>query len=616
MCGICGIYGQENKIVVQKMLDVLKHRGPDGEGIFSDQNITLGHSRLSIIDLSENGKQPMSNEDGDIWLSVNGEIYNYKELRNQLENLGHHFHSNSDSETIIHAYEEFDLEFITKLRGMFALALYDQKKNLLILARDPIGKKPLYYTNHQGFLIFASEIKALLESGLPRVVDKTSIWSYLAYQYPLGERTLFLGVRKVIPGHMLIIDTKKVTVRKYWDISEKNQNATEDYFADKLLQILKTATKLRMNSDVPVGAFLSGGIDSSAVTALARPYYRDNDFHTFSVGFETFSELPYAKKVSEFLDTDHHEVQITSNMVLKDLRKIAWIYDEPLGDAAIINNYFLSKEAKKFVTVVLTGDGGDELFAGYANYSYNPRIYSILKNSVIKKFASTLTNLFYKRYYPTDSQFLNNKMRYLDFFLDLPFDRIHLNTQRNLGDKEIENISSLPCVDINTHANFPETQQTTLGKMLAVDCKNLLPEKFLMKVDKGTMANSVEARIPLLDVELIQFAFTIPPHLKIKNWQEKYILRKAVKGLLPREILQRPKLGFGTTVGQWLQDDLYETVLQKINEGQLLNEILKKDFRTQLLNKLNKKIRDSPFEIWTLFALELWYDTFFVEYNE
>ena len=615
MCGICGIYGQDNKIAVQKMLDVLKHRGPDGEGVFSDKNITLGHSRLSIIDLSENGKQPMSNEEGDIWLSVNGEIYNYKELRNQLENLGHHFHSNSDSETIIHAYEEFDLEFITKLRGMFALALYDQKKNLLILARDPIGKKPLYYANHQGCLIFASEIKALLESGFPRDIDKTSVWSYLAYQYPLGERTLFLGVLKVLPGHMLLVDTKKVTVRKYWDISEKILPATEDYFADKLLQILQTATKLRMNSDVPVGAFLSGGIDSSAVTALARPYYGDNNFHTFSVGFETFSELRHAKKVSEFLDTDHHEVHITSNMVLKDLKKIAWIYDEPLGDAAIINNYFLSKEAKKFVTVVLTGDGGDELFAGYLNYSYNPRIYSLLRNPVIKKMAGAVTNQFYKRFYPYPSQFVNSKMRYLSFFLDSSFYRIHLNTQRNMGDKEIEKISSLPHVDINTYANFPETQQTLLGKMLAVDCKNLLPEKFLMKVDKGTMANSVEARIPLLDVELIQFAFTIPPHLKIQNRQEKYILRKAVQGLLPREILHRPKQGFGTTVGQWMQDDLHELVLQKISEGQLLNEILKNDFRIQLLNKHKKTTRDSSSEIWTLFALELWYDTFFVECN-
>lgn len=543
MCGICGIYGQENKILIQKMLDVLKHRGPDGQGVYSDKNLTLGHSRLSIIDLSENGKQPMSNEEGDIWLSVNGEIYNFKELRDQLEKLGHNFHSNSDSETIIHAYEEFDLEFIKKLRGMFAFALYDKKKNSLILARDPIGKKPLYYANHNGCLFFASEIKSLLAAGIPRLVDKTALWSYLAYQYPLGERTLFQGVQKLLPGHMLIHNEKEFIVYKYWDIVENVINENEDYFARKLLKILENATKLRMNSDVPVGAFLSGGIDSSAVVALARPHY-DNNFHTFSLGFETFSELPYAKKVSEYLDTDHHEVQITSKMVLRDLKKIAWIYDEPLGDAAIINTYFLSKEAKKYVTVVLTGDGGDELFAGYAPYSINPRINSLLKNTLIKNSANFLTNLFYKRYYPSNFQSINNKMRYLDFFLDSSFDRIHLNSQRMMGDNEIEGITSLPNVDINSHANFPNGQQTTLGKMLALDCKNLLPEKFLMKVDKGTMANSVEARVPLLDVELIQFAFTIPPQLKIKNGQEKYILRKAVQGLLPREILQRPKLGF------------------------------------------------------------------------
>lgn len=615
MCGICGIYGQDNKILVQKMLDVLKHRGPDGQGIYSDKTITLGHSRLSIIDLSENGKQPMSNEEGDIWLSVNGEIYNFKELRAQLEKLGHTFYSNSDSETIIHAYEEFDLEFIKKLRGMFALALYDRKKELLILARDPIGKKPLYYAKHNGCLFFASEIKSLLAAGYPRVVDKTALWSYLAYQYSLGENTLFQGVKKLLPGHMLILNEKEVTIHKYWDVVENVINENEDYFAKKLLEILENATKLRMNSDVPVGAFLSGGIDSSAVVALARPYYRNN-FHTFSVGFETFSELLYAKKVSEYLDTDHHEVQITSEMVLKDLKKIAWIYDEPLGDAAIINTYFLSKEAKKYVTVVLTGDGGDELFGGYAPYLNNPRRYLLLKNPLIKKSANLVTNLFYNRYYPSNYQSINNKMRYLDFFLDSSFNRIHLNSQRMMGDNEIKCITSLPYVDINSHANFPNGQQTTLGTMLAVDCKNILPEKFLMKVDKGTMANSVEARVPLLDVELIQFAFTIPPQLKIKNGQEKYILRKAVQGLLPREILQRPKLGFGTTVGQWLQDDLREIVLQMIHEGPLLKDTLKNDARLQLIRNLNKKVRESPFEIWTLFAAELWYDTFFVDYIE
>jgi asparagine synthase (glutamine-hydrolysing) len=615
MCGICGIYGREDKITVQKMLDVLKHRGPDGQGIYSDKTITLGHSRLSIIDLSEKGKQPMSNEEGDIWLSVNGEIYNFKELRDQLERLGHHFHSNSDSETIIHAYEEFDLEFIKKLRGMFALVLYDRKKNLLILARDPIGKKPLYYARYQGCLFFASEIKSLLAAGMPRIVDKTALWSYLAYQYPLGESTLFQGVKKILPGHMHIINEKTVTIQKYWDIVENVVNENEDYFAKKLLEILESATKLRLNSDVPVGAFLSGGIDSSAVVAVARPHY-DNNFHTFSVGFETFSELPYARKVSEYLETDHHEVQITSEMVSKNLTQIAWLYDEPLGDAAIINTYFLSKEAKKYVTVVLTGDGGDELFGGYANYSYNPWIYSVLRIPVIKKMACAVTNHFYKGYFPTNSRFIKNKMRYLSFFLDSSFERVHLNTQRNMGDIEIENISSLPYVNTNTYANFPKTQQTTLGKMLAVDCKNLLPEKFLMKVDKGTMANSVEARIPLLDIELIRFAFTIPPHLKIKTGQEKYILRKAVSSLLPQEILQRPKLGFGTTVGQWMQNDLYDLVLQKVSEGQLLKDILKKDFNTQLTDRLNKTIRDCPSEIWTLFAAELWYDTFFVDYHE
>jgi len=365
-----------------------------------------------------------------------------------------------------------------------------------------------------------------------------------------------------------------------------------------------------------VGAFLSGGIDSSAVTALARPYYGDNDFHTFSVGFETFSELPHAKVVSEFLDTNHHEVNITSDLVKKNLHRIAWIYDEPLGDAAIINTYFLSRESKKYVTVVLTGDGGDELFAGYRHYADNPKIYPFLKNSVVRNIADRITDQFYKRLYPVQIQTVNNGMRYLDFFLDSSFERIHLNTLRTMVDKEIAKISCLPAVDINSFENFPGSQETTMGKMLAIDCKNLLPEKFLMKVDKGTMANAVEARIPLLDVGLIQFAFTIPPELKIRNGQEKYILRKAVQDLLPRQISQRPKQGFGTTVGQWMQDDLREIVLQMISDGPFLQEILKSDFRTRLRTSLDKKIQDCPFEVWTIFALEMWYDTFFVDYEK
>lgn len=610
MCGICGIYGIEDKALIERMLYVLKHRGPDDSGIYTDDNISMGHARLSIIDLTEKGRQPMSNEDGNIWLSVNGEIYNFLELRAELEKKGHRFYSNSDSEAIIHTYEEYGLDFANKLRGMFALALYDKDKKRLILARDPIGKKPLYYYFDGEVLTFASEIKAILEAEIKREIDKDALCAYLAYQYTLGERTLFKGIKKMLPGNMLILEQGKLKIQKYWDIKENLIHAGEDYFVKKLRALLEESTRLRMVADVPVGAFLSGGIDSSAVVALARPHV-ENDFHTFSVGFETFSEQEYAKIVSQHLNTEHHELIITADMVAKDLPKIAWHYDEPLGDAAIINNYYLSREARKYVKVVLAGEGGDELFAGYPNYQRNLKINYMLRIPLLKFMAKNFMNLMPEGGTRNGSNKLKRIKRYAKFFMDSTLESAHLNTTREMSDDEIREISDLTPFNINSLAVYPQNLQTALGRMQAVDCKNLLPEKFLMKADKGTMANSVEERLPLLDREVIEFAFSIPPRLKIKKGREKYILRKAVEDLLPEEIINRPKMGFGTTVGHWMENELGEMVSQKLSQGELLKEILKPEQRQILVKDMDKGIAQCPFKIWTFFALELWYETYF-----
>jgi asparagine synthase (glutamine-hydrolysing) len=610
MCGICGIYGIEDKALVEQMLSVLKHRGPDDSGIYTDNNISIGHARLSIIDLSEKGRQPMPNEDGDIWLSVNGEIYNFMELRAELEKKGHRFYSNSDSEAIVHTYEECGLDFINKLRGMFALALYDKNKGRLILARDPIGKKPLYYYFDGELLIFASEIKAILEARVKKEIDKDALCAYLAYQYTLGERTLFKGIKKVLPGNMLILEHGELKIQKYWDINENLIHASEDYFVKKLRTLLEESTRLRMVADVPVGAFLSGGIDSSAIVALARPHV-ENEFHTFSVGFETFSELEYAKIVSQHLDTVHHELIITAGMVVKDLPKIAWHYDEPLGDAAILNNYYLSREARKYVRVVLAGEGGDELFAGYPNYLKNLKILYMLKIPLLKMMAKNILKFLPDRDTMNCFNKQNKIKRYANRFMDSSLESVHLNTTRTMSDYEIREISNLTHFNINSLAVYPQNMQSALGRMQAMDCKNLLPEKFLMKADKGTMANSIEERLPILDKEIIEFAFSIPQRLKIKNRQEKYILRKAVEDLLPKEIINRPKMGFGTTVGHWMEHELGELVSQKLDQGELLKEILKPEQRQALLKGLDKGIEQYPFKIWTLFALQLWYETYF-----
>lgn len=609
MCGICGIYGVEDRALIQRMLSVLKHRGPDDEGIYTDANISLGHARLSIIDLTERGRQPMSNEDGNVWLAVNGEIYNFMELRLELEKKGHEFYSNSDSEAIVHAYEEYGLDFIDKLRGMFALALYDKKRKRLILARDPIGKKPLYYHSDGETLFFASEIKAILATGVKKDIDSDALYTYLAYQYTIGEKTMFKGIKKMLPGTMIIQEPGESRTNKYWDIKENIGQASDSYFINRLRELLEESTKLRMIADVPIGAFLSGGIDSAGVTALARRYVK-GEFHTFSIGFETFSELEYARIVSQHLGTTHHEIMVTADMVMEDLDQIAWYYDEPLGDAAIINNYYLSREARKYVKVVVAGEGGDELFGGYPGYRRG------LNSVGLFRIPPPLRNAarYFLELIPGKgdiSTFGSKVHKYATYFTEPTLEKAHLYLTKQMSNAEIDYLSKTKSPNIDGFAIYPQGIKHPLNKMLAIDCKNLLPEKFLMKADKGIMANSVEERLPLLDKEIIEFSFCIPPELKIRNGQEKYILRKAFEDLLPQQIIHRPKVGFGTPVGYWFSTKMRDLVITKLKQGELIAEFLRKDVIQALLHNLDRALIHRPSAIWTLFALELWYEVHF-----
>ncbi len=613
MCGICGIYGKESgrdEVIIKKMIAVLGHRGPDGSGFYIDENVSLGHARLSIIDLSEKGRQPMANEGKTVWISVNGEIYNFKELRDELEKKGHQFHSKSDSEVIVHAYEEYGLDFVKKFNGMFAFALYDKEKNRLILARDPIGEKPLYYYYNGKELIFASEIKAILEVGVKKELDETTLYNYLSYQYSLGKRTFFKNIEKVLAGNMIVLENGNLTVQKYWDIKENLIEESDDYFIKKLRELLENSIKLRMVADVPVGYFLSGGIDSSAVVALARQY-SDEKFHTFSVGFETFSELKYAKIVSQYLKTTHHELVITADMVASDIPKIAWHYDEPVGDVAIINNYYLSKEAAKHVKVVLAGEGGDELFGGYPNYKKGLKYFDFFSSSRLQgNIAKAFLNLIPQK---GDLYSSGNKLnRIVSFFCQPTFERAHWYTMRDMTREEISYLTNVDYLnDENSYTPSLE-MKNPLNKMLAIDCKNLLPEKFLMKADKATMANSVEERLPLLDKELIEFAFSVPANLKIRNGKEKHILREAAKELLPEEIINRPKQGFGTPVDKWLLDPSLQKMISKtLLGGNLVGEIFKKDKIQSLVKNLERGNVYRARTIWMIFALELWHQTYF-----
>lgn len=620
MCGICGIYGVKDEALVRKMVATLRHRGPDDSGIYVDDNISLGHARLSINDLSERGRQPMPNEDGSIWLSVNGAVYNFLELRAELQKRGHHFRSTSDSETIIHTYEEYGLDFLNHLRGMFALALYDQKQKRLILARDPIGKKPLYYHFDGRQLIFASEIKAILEAGARKEIDEAALYAYLTYRYSLGSSTLFRNIKKVLGGEFLVVEPGKLTTKKYWDIVESVNNEADDKtLIERLRALLEDSARLRMIADVPIGAFLSGGIDSGAIVALARQYAKGK-FHTFSVGFESFSELEYAKIVSQRWDTAHTELIITADMVAQDLPSIAWHYDEPLGDAAIINNYYLAKEARKHVKVVLAGEGGDELFAGYPNYQLCLRYLNLFHMPSALRTALRASLEFIPG--KGNIYAAGDRLHRLASILSQPTLRdALLHSESALSRAEIDYLTRLSRPKIDDMVIPSARMSEPLNLMLAADCKNLLPEGFLMKADKATMANSVEERLPLLDKEIIEYAFTIPPHLKIGNGQEKYILRRAVADLLPPEIVNRRKTGFSTPMAHWLGERRFnEMVIETLSSGELVKNYFKKEAISKLVQHLHLGSKDratlgwsqrQATVVWIIFALELWYDTFF-----
>ena len=614
MCGICGFYGFGDKNVLKRMVKILSHRGPDDNGFYSDEYVSLGHTRLSIIDLSEKGKQPMSNEDGTIWITYNGETYNFMELRKELEK-NHDFYSNTDTEVLIHAYEEYGLNFIKKLRGMFAFTLYDSEKKKLMLARDPIGKKPLYYFWDGEKFIFASEIKAILEAGIKREIDEEGLSAYLSYQYTIGRNTMFKEIKKVLGGDILIFDIKekKVEIKKYWDIKEEIIKESEEYFIRKLRELLEESAKLRMIADVPIGAFLSGGIDSSSVVALARPHV-NYDLHTFSMGFgELYSELDYAKIAAEHLDTTHHEIVLEPDEVIKELEKIAWHYDEPLGDAAIIANYFLAREASRYVKVVLAGEAGDELFGGYSSYKLGLKTYYyFMLPKVFRSAIKGVVSLF-----PWNGDFLKDKLALvLNYVAQKDFDSAHFYISREGGmkDHELEWFTSGNCNFNENMRALPDNIKHPLNRMLALDCKNTLPERYLMKADKATMANSVEERLPLMDKNIVEFAFQVPPKFKIRNGEEKYILKMAVKDLVPKEIIKRKKEGFGVPYAHWVRNEMEELVKQKLSEGKLIKKVFEKD----KIEKLTSIYKDSTWDrpamlVWNLFALELWYEQFFME---
>jgi asparagine synthase (glutamine-hydrolysing) len=620
MCGIAGFTDSDPSSssqpadaafsTVHVMCDVIRHRGPDDEGIHVEPGIGLGMRRLSIIDLST-GHQPIHNEDRTIWIVFNGEIYNYRELRRELESAGHQFYTASDTETIVHAYEEWGEQAFGRLRGMFGIAIWDGRQRMLLLARDRAGIKPLHYTMRGERLYFGSEIKSLLAAGaVDREIDPEALDHYLSFLYVPRDRAIFKGVRKLAPGHYLTFMAGRIEVRQYWQIGTAERfQGTADEAAHALEGVLAGAVESHMVSDVPLGAFLSGGVDSSVVVGLMARASR-RPVKTFSIGFDEpqFDELEHARSVATHFGTDHHEFVVRPDG-LSILDRLIEHFDEPFADSSAIPTWYVSEVARRHVTVVLSGDGGDELFGGYDRYLPHPRVaqFDRLPLPGKRRVASIAWPLlphgmrgknFLRHVARTDDG------RYLDsiaFFQ--PDEKRALYTadmQRRLDGHHAEDLLARHFARFN--ALPPHS------RMMRFDFETYLPEDVLTKVDRMSMAHSIESRVPLLDNEVIEFASTLPASLKIANGRRKHVLKEAARRLLPPEILDRRKQGFGVPLGVWFRGgltDVFSDVLRSPTTRQ--RGYFAPAFIDRMVGEHLSGKRDHTLRLWQLLVFELWH---------
>jgi len=637
MCGICGkiSLGASSDVsenLIRRMCGVLKHRGPDDEGVYiypspypsprrgEGIKVGLGHRRLSIIDLSRAGHQPMTNEDETIRIVLNGEIYNFLDLKADLEKKGHKFRSHTDTEVILHLYEERGVDCIKALRGMFAFAIWDEKKEILFLARDRIGKKPLFYSYKNDTLMFASELRALLQNTeISRDIGLASIDDFLNYQYIPAPFTVFKAVMKLPPAHFLKWEKGEIKIERYWEIKYTDKlKLKEEEYCEAILDLLKECTKIRLISDVPLGAFLSGGVDSSAIVAMMAQLM-DRPVKTFSIGFEreSFNETPYSRVIAERFGTEHREFIIKPN-ALEVLPELISHFGEPYGDSSAIPTYYLAKMTRQDVTVALNGDAGDESFGGYERYIANKLIQRYQKPvSVFTKLFGKVINNIPETTNKKDTvnrlkRFLNsagsdenagyaglmaifNERERKGLYSDHIRHEIETNRHKNIISDNLKNSDTADLID----------------SMLFTDLMTYMPGDLLPKVDITSMANSLEARSPFLDHKFLEFTARIPSGLKIKGFTTKYILRKALKKILPVNILKREKMGFGVPVGEWLKNDLkayaYEVLLdsKSAKRGYFKTEKV----RELLDNHMAEKINNGG-KIWVLLNLELWHRMF------
>ena len=622
---MCGIYGEIGPSPIDERrarfaTDRLLHRGPDEYGAWVGEKVFLGMRRLSIIDLS-GGQQPIWNEDKTCCIVFNGELYNFLDLRPELEAKGHVFHTRSDTEVILHAYEEWGMDCLKRLNGMFAIAIWDQPRDRLLLARDRIGEKPLYYYHHGGRLVFGSEIKAILaDPAIPRELNPRGLSNFLAFGHAIAPETMYRNIHKLLPGHYLLAHDGKIEISEYWDVGSEPQLAgaatlSEGEYAERILALTDDSVRRRMIADVPVGAFLSGGVDSSAIVALMKRH-ATGPVKTFSLGFTiggAYNELSDARAVATHLGTEHHELKVEHADLVQTLRTLVYHYDEPFGDAASFPLYLLSKFAREHVKVVLSGDGGDELFGGYRRYAADrfAGLYQKLPNALTRHLIPALAGSLprmrrIKRTLET-LPIADPARRYAAWLVVFTPEM-----QRELLLAGAHNAGP----DHDPAWTFPHyyhrlngaTANDHLNRLMYVDVKTWLVDAYMEKADKATMACSLEARLPLLDHRLVELAFQIPGRFKIRGSSMKRIFKQAVRDLVPASVLTKPKHGFAVPLDPWfrgkLKDFTFDVLLDQRTRqrGYFNTAFVERLWREHLEGR---HVRSS--ELWLLLNFELWH---------
>src|SRR6266581_6013615 len=623
MCGICGVFysdrtQQVNRDTLVTMNEEIVHRGPDDDGLFTEENIGLAMRRLSIIDV-HTGHQPISNEDRSIWIVFNGEIYNHQELRKDLESRGHRYSTKSDTETIVHLYEQYGADCVKHLRGMFAFAIWDRSKRRLFMARDRLGIKPLYYLYDGQTLLFGSEIKAILVyPGVKPEFNRSTLAEYLAFGYIAGAESMYAGVRKLLPGHTLTLEERgQLQISSYWDLDVRSDDESRprEHYVRRYRELLEACVFTHLMSDVPLGVFLSGGLDSSAVAALTTKI-RKEPIETFSVGYgeEAYSELPYARTVAGHLKSKHHEVQLSRDEFFRTLPRLIWHEDEPVPWPSSVALYFVARLARERVTVVLTGEGSDETMGGYTRYPWTvlnsrmDRVYRRLTPAALRGMLRELIHsgpLSAATKRKLEHTFLGRDgASWASFYFDNFYSAFSAREQDELLTPEAK--LSAGDAYAGSMAHWNHSSGGLLHRLLYTDIKTYLVE-LLMKQDNMSMAASIESRVPFLDHELVEFATRIPREVQLKGLTGKHILKKATEDLLPHSILYRPKLGFPTPWSGWLAGARLDSIEKLLIEPRSLQRgYFKRESIAHLFAEHRAKYRDNYDRIWRLLNLELW----------